>query len=86
MYLQPSNQKAAGDFLNGTLWQDIKRCLLARRPPEADVTDDIHVAAAKGHKRAGFEKAIEQIEKIPFEFDKEQANPFSRPAVAFTED
>lgn len=86
MYLQPSNQKAAGDFLNGPLWQDFKRCMLARRPPEADVKDDVHVAAAKGHKRAGFEKAIEEIEKLPFEYAKDQSNPFGRPAVAITED
>ncbi len=86
MYLQPSNQKAAGDFLNGTLWQDFKRCLLARRPPAPDASDEIHVAAAKGHARAGFEKAMEQFEKIPFEFSKEPPNPFQRPAVAITDD
>lgn len=86
MYLIPTNQKAAGDFLNGTLWADFKRCLMARRPLEADVNDDVHIAAAKGHKRAGYEKAIEELEKLPFEFKPTPADPFSRPAVSITED
>jgi hypothetical protein len=60
--------------------------LLARRPLHPDDKDDVHVAAAKGHKRAGYEKAIEEIEKLPFEYVSEQKDPFSRPAVAITED
>jgi len=86
MYLQPTNQKAAGEFLHGVLWADLKRCLLARRPPKPDAKDDIHIAAAKGHARAGFESAIEAIETLPFEYAVEPTNPFSRPAVAITED
>lgn len=86
MHLQPTNQKAAGEFLHGILWADLKRCLLARRPVKPDAKDDIHVAAAKGHARAGFESAIEAIETLPFEFPAEQASPFARPAVAITED
>lgn len=86
MYLRPPNQKPAGDLLNGVLWQDMKRCLLARRPPPPEAKDEPHIAAAKGHKRAGFEAAIEEIEKLPFEFSPDQKSPFSRPAVAITED
>ena len=86
MYLNNANKKAAGDFLNGVLWKDLKRCLEERRPPHPDAKDDIHVAAAKGHKRAGFEEAVAAIEKLPFEYSQDQENPFSRPAVSITED
>jgi len=86
IYLQKSNQKAAGEFLNGVLWADFKRCLLARRPPMPDAKDPSHIAAARGHQRAGFEQAIEAIEKLPFEFSEEPVSPFARPAVAITAD
>jgi hypothetical protein len=86
IYLQKTNQKAAGEFLNGPLWADFKRCLLDRRPPTPDAKEPSHTAAARGHQRAGFEAAIEAMERIPFEFPEEQRSPFARPAVAITED
>lgn len=86
IYLQKTNQKAAGDFLNGPLWADMKRCLYARRPPTPATKDPTHVAAAQGHQRAGYEACIEMIERIPFEFETEQQSPFARAAVAITED
>lgn len=86
MYLQPSNQKSAGELLNGVLWADMKKCLLLRRPEPADVKDPSHVAAAKGHARAAYEKCIEDFEKLPFEHPEEKKDVFDRPAVAFTED
>lgn len=87
MYLDPAAQKAAGEFLNGLLWPEIKRCLLARRPKAADVKDNRTVAAAKGHCRSAFESAIEEIEKLPFEHDPDGIpRAFDRPAVTITED
>lgn len=86
MYLKPANQKPAGDLLNGVLWADMKRCLMDRRPHPPEANDEPHIAAAKGHKRAGFEAAIDVIEKLPFEFNPDQKDPFSRPAVRITED
>lgn len=86
IYLQKTNQKAAADLLNGMVWQDIKRCLLDRRPPAPDAKDPSHIAAARGHQRAGFEAAIEAIEKLPFEFNEEPQSPFARPAVSITAD
>ncbi len=85
-YLDPANQRIAGEFLNGLLWANMKQCLLARYPENADVKDDVHVAAAKGHVRAGYGKAIEELEKLPLESDETPAGAFERPAVTITED
>lgn len=86
MYLNPANQKAAGELLNGILWADMKKCLLARRPEAADVKDPSHIAAAKGHARAAYEKCIEEIEKLPFDFPEEKRDAFDRPAISITKD
>lgn len=86
MYLSEANQKLAGDFLNGPLWSDFRRCLLARRPQPADVKDEPHVSSAKGHKRAAWDEMIAEIEKLPFEHAETDSDPFERPAVAITED
>jgi len=85
-YLDPAIQKLAGEFLNGPLWQEIKRCLIARRPETAHVKDEIHVASAKGHVRAGYELTIAEIEKLPFEHAENATSAFERPAVTITED
>ncbi len=84
--LTGDNQKIAAQFINGALWAEIKRCLLSRRPPVADVKDDIHIAAAKGHVRSGYEAAIEEVEKMPFEQDTAPESAFARPAVSITAD
>ena len=86
MYLSPSNQKLAADFINGLLWQDIERCLLARRPARADTADPTHVAAAKGHVRAGYELALEELRKLPIEEEPKAINPMAIPAVSIIED
>lgn len=80
-YIDPALQKAAADFVNGLLWREFKRALTARKPEEADTGDPTHVAAAKGHKRAGYEKCLEYFEKLPFEAPAEQKNPFQTPAL-----
>lgn len=85
-YLQKDNIPAAGGFVNGALWMDIKRCLIERRPEAATTADTPDMAAAKGHQRRGFELCIEAIEAMPFEAPGEATNPFERPAVQTTED
>jgi hypothetical protein len=86
MPLSSDNQKLAGDFVNGLLWKEIKRVLFEREPESPSVKDEVHVAAAIGHKRAGYELAIAELEKIPFEHADEVPSPFDRPAVSITED
>lgn len=86
MHLKKPNQKPAADFLNGPVWQDIRRCLFERCPPHPDAKDEPHVAAAKGHQRAGAEYIITTIEKLPFEFVEPPPSPFERPAVSITAD
>lgn len=86
MNIQLLDPAAAKDFVNSSLWMDLRRCVMARRPTKPDPTDPSHVAAARGHQRAGFEAAIEAIEALPFEVDETPVDPFSRPAVAITED
>lgn len=85
-YLQKDNVPAAGSFVSGALWMDLKRALLERRPEAATTSDNPDTAAAKGHQRRGYELCIEAIEAIPFETPTENANPFERPAVQATED
>lgn len=86
MYLRKENLEAAASFLNSPLWTDIKRCLLERRPEAPVAADAVHVAAAKGFERKGYELALEDIEKLPFELPAERMDPFNRPAVTATED
>lgn len=85
-YLSPDEQKAAANFLNGPTWQTMKRVLLLRRPPMPDAGDPSHVAAAKGHQRAGYEMCIEAFETAPFDTKPDPEAPFRIPAVAITED
>lgn len=66
-YLHPTNLAAAGMFVQGEIWRDLKRVLLARCPPSADVTDEIHVAAAKGFKATAWVELIALIERLPFD-------------------
>lgn len=86
MYLRKENLEAAASFLNSPLWTDIKRCLLERRPDAPLAVDAVHTAAAKGFERKGYEGAIAEIEKLPFEGPAERADPFNRPAITETED
>lgn len=85
-YLPKENIIAAGLFVNGPVWQSIKSCLIERRPPAADVADSPDVAAAKGHARNGFEKALSEIEELPFDFAPEVNNPLDRPSITETAD
>ncbi len=86
MFIQKENINAAAIFVGGPLWADFKRCLLQRKPEQPAVIDSADIAAAKGHQRAGFEKALEELEKLPFEAPQEIANPFDRPATQETAD
>ena len=86
MYLRKENQEPALNLLNSPLWTDIKRCLLERRPDAPIPADPVHTAAAKGFERKGYENAIADIEKLPFEFPAESPSPFNRPAITATED
>lgn len=86
MYLRKDLAEPAAAFLNSQLWQDIKRCLLARRPENPISADQPHVAAAKGFERKGFEAAIDEIEKLPFDAPVERIDPFDRPAILETKD
>jgi hypothetical protein len=86
MYLRKENLEAAASLLNSPLWTDIKRCLLERRPDAPLAVDAIHTAAAKGFERKGYEAAITEIEKLPFDVLTERQDPFNRPAITATED
>lgn len=86
MYLRKENLEAAASFLNSPLWTDIKRCLLERRPDAPVAVDAVHTAAAKGFERKGYEQAVLDLEKLPFELPAERADPFNRLAVTETAD
>lgn len=86
MYLRKENQEPAVNLLNSPLWADIKRCLLERRPEPPVPADAVHTAAAKGFERKGYEQAIQDIEKLPFDLPAEVQSPFNRPAITETED
>lgn len=85
IYITPALQKPAGDFVNSPTWHEVRRALMNRRPEVPDAKDPSHVAAAKGHRRAGYEQAITDIEKLPFETEPVVQDPFKSPAL-FTED
>lgn len=86
MYLRKENIEAAANLINSPLWSDLKRCLMERRPEAPVAIDLTHTAAAKGFERKGFELALEELEKLPFDKPVERVDPFNRPAVLNTED
>ena len=86
MYLRKELLIPAAEFLNSPLWQDIKKCLLDRRPDSPVSADQPHVAAAKGFERKGFEEAISALEALPFDAAPERVDPFNRPAILETKD
>ena len=85
-YLTSDSQSVLAAFLVSPTWQQVRQCLMERRPEPPEAKDPSHIAAAKGHARHWFEACIAAIEKLPSEADATDENPFSRPAVAFTED
>jgi hypothetical protein len=85
-YLLPPTQKTLADFINSAVWRETRMVLEERLGEQPHVSDPSHVAAAKGHRRAGAESIIKQIEQLPFEVPPEAENAFARPAVAFTQD
>ena len=81
-YLTPGNHQLLASFLISPLWADVKSCLMERRPPAGLATDDLHVAAAKGHLRSGAELMILELEKLPTENDPASVpGAFDRPAL-----
>lgn len=86
MYLRKEHQETLVNLLNSSLWADIKRCLNERRPESPVAVDAVHVAAAKGFERKGYEQAVSDIEKLPFDIPVERVDPFNRPSVNVTED
>lgn len=82
MYLNPDNLSQATNFVNSPLWQDFKRNLLLRRPPEPEAADAVHTQAAKGFARVGYEAAIDNLEKLAREITPAApTDPFDRPAL-----
>jgi hypothetical protein len=86
MYLLPTNQKVLAELLHSTLWLDVERCLMARRPPAAEAKAPSHEAAACGHQRAGFEKCLEELRKLPIEEAPVVENPFEKSFITDTKD
>lgn len=85
-FLLPQHQKALAEFINSPLWAEVRLCLEDRKTEVPDVRDPSHIAAAKGHQRAGAEKIILAIENLHTQTDDSGASPMDRPAVAITED
>ena len=81
-FLQKENLKSAADFVNGPVWADFKRCLLARKPSGANFSDEPHVAAAKGFARDAWDRVIEEIERLPRDIEEKAPDGlFDRPAI-----
>jgi hypothetical protein len=85
-HLNPDFMAEAGKFIRSPLWQDFKRVMLALRPPSAIVTDDIHVAAAKGFQSTAWMDAIDTIEKLPFKARPVSVESFIPEALRDTKD
>ena len=86
MYPRKENLESIANFINSPLWADIKRCLHDRRPESPVSSDPIHVAAARGFERKGYEQAISDIEVIAFDQPVTRVDPFNRPSINATED
>ena len=80
MYLLPSNQKLLAELLASTLWQDVERCMRERYPEQPDPKDPSHIAAAKGHQRAGYDRYADELKKLPTDVETTAQNPFDSPA------
>lgn len=73
-------------FIRGPLWADMRRAAMERRPPAADPAQPPHEAAARGFQRDAWEKAFDELEKLPFEQPVKPDDPFQRPAVTEIKD
>lgn len=80
-YILDANRAALGNLVNGPLWADAERALLNRRPEVPDPKDPSHIAAAKGHRRAGYEQCLADIKKLPFDAESTAKSPFESPAL-----
>jgi hypothetical protein len=80
-YILEANRVSAGAFINGPVWPDMKRAAMNRRPEAPDARDPSHIAAAKGHRRAGYEQCLADLEKLPFDVEVKAKNPFDSPAL-----
>lgn len=85
-FIAKENMQAALAFIRSPLWTDLRNATLNRRPPSADPSQPAHEAAARGFQRDAWEKALNEIEKLPFEQPEQVHDPFSRPAVTNTAD
>lgn len=86
MFIAKENMAAALAFIRSPLWTDLKRATLERRPTAADPAQPPHEAAARGFQRDAWEKALAELEKLPFEQPVAPENPYDRPAVTNTAD
>lgn len=66
-FMHPDNVMAAGSFVNGPIWRDMRRALMARHTEWPNVQDEPHVAAAKGFQMKAFTLMLDSIEKLPFD-------------------
>jgi len=73
-------------FIRSPLWADMKRAAMQRRPVAADPSQPPHEAAARGFQRDAWERAFDELEKLPFEQPEKQTDPYDRPAVTNTAD
>lgn len=80
------NGDAAALFINSTVWTELRKIAMERRPPAASATDSAEVAAAKGHRRSAWEEALDMLQIIPFEAAPDATDPFNRPAITETAD
>lgn len=77
---------AALAFIRSPLWMDMRRAAMNRRPNAADPAQSPHEAAARGFQRDAWEKAFDELEKLPFDQPQTPQDPYDRPAVTHTAD
>lgn len=86
MYIAKENLAAALAFIRGPLWADMRHAAMQRRPTAPDPAQMPHEAAARGFQRDAWEKAFDELEKLPFDQPVTPPDPFARPAVTNTAD
>lgn len=65
------------DFMDGAqkllaneVFKAVERALIARKPAHPNPADPQHKQAADAFVRSGFEKALDDLRRIPFEFEE----------------
>lgn len=74
-YLPKEQLEAAQKLVSSEMFRAIERVLTARKPDHPGPADQPSKQAADAFLRAGYEKALDELKRIPYEFEEKPTDP-----------